>query len=202
MLITEITPPLNKKRKVFIDYEYAFPLYSTDVRKYKLEEGMEIDTDIYNELCNIVIGRISRRIAYYITDYDRSEFDIRKKMQASAYPERLIQQAIDKLKSYSYIDDVRYARTYVQTLINKNKSINYIRHKLYEKGISRDITDAIIEELSPDESIQIAEAIRKKGYETDKIKNLDADNKRKLFTYLARQGFSVEKIRSFFDEIY
>lgn len=202
MLITQIEPPLNKKRKVYIDYEYAFPLYSSDIKKYRLEEGCEIDTITYDELCKMVISRISRRIAYYITDYDRSEYDIRKKMQAASYPDELIIQAIDKMKSYSYVDDYRYARTYVQSLINKNKSITYIRQKLYEKGIERGLADTVIEDLSPDENIQIEGILRKKGYNTERMNELDAVEQRKLFAYLVRQGFSMERVRSFFKEMY
>lgn len=200
MTVTQIAPLDNKKRKVYIDCEYAFPLYVSDIRKYRLSEGCSIEEDLYDQLCTLVIGRISRRIAYLITDYDKSERDIRNKLLMASYPEILVDASINKLKDYGYIDDRRYARTYADSLIARNKSIIYIRMKLNEKGISRDITDMIIDELSYDENEQIRQLISKKGYDINGLNNIDYDSRRKLYSYLMRQGFSSSAIKHFFSD--
>jgi regulatory protein len=76
----------------------------------------------------------------------------------------------------------------------ESKSKRELSAKLYEKGISRDIADAVLERCyeSQDESEAILRAIRKKNIDLSTATN---DEKYKLFGYLARKGFAYDDIR-------
>ena len=46
MIITDILPIDKKRSKVYIDEEYAFPLYLGEMRRYKIKVGEEITEEI------------------------------------------------------------------------------------------------------------------------------------------------------------
>ena len=61
---------------------------------------------------------------------DRTEHQLREKLRASEYPEEVIEEAIEYVKSFHYIDDERYAETF--TRYKKEKmSRQQIKQKLY-----------------------------------------------------------------------
>ena len=97
------------------------------------------------------------------------------------------------MKSYNFVDDKRYAQDFVSRNI-KSKSMKYIRNKLYEKGISSEIIDEVVENYS--ENYQkcqrdlIEKHIRKKLASCDH--ELDFKEKNKILMYLTRKGFEYD----------
>ena len=43
MEITDVAPLDKKRRKVYIDGQYAFPLYLSELRKYNIETGATLE---------------------------------------------------------------------------------------------------------------------------------------------------------------
>ena len=80
MEITDIAPLDKKRRKVYIDGQYAFPLYVSELRKYNIEAGAVLEENVYDDICSLLMRRVRERILYLITDYDRSEQNIRQKI--------------------------------------------------------------------------------------------------------------------------
>lgn len=195
MIITDVAPLDNKRRKVYIDGQYAFPLYLSELRKYKIEPGNVLEQDACDEITSILVKRVRERILYLIADYDRSERNIRQKMERAGYRGEYLDEAIDSLKEYGYIDDMRFARYYAESLKDgKGRSAFAISRALYEKGISRDMIDVVMEELDIDEDAQLIKAISAKGYDEENIGSLDDKERRRLIAYLMRKGFSYERI--------
>ncbi len=112
MEITDIAPLDKKRRKVYIDGQYAFPLYVSELRKYNIEAGAVLEENVYDDICSLLMRRVRERILYLITDYDRSEQNIRQKISMAGYRGSFVDDAIDSLKEYGYIDDLRFARYY------------------------------------------------------------------------------------------
>lgn len=46
---------------------------------------------------------------HLLEDMDRSEAGLREKLKAGLYPEDLIEAAVTYVKSFGYLNDVRYA---------------------------------------------------------------------------------------------
>lgn len=49
-LITSLKQVTSKRELVYINYEPAFALYSTEIRKFQLKEGQELDEGRYEEI--------------------------------------------------------------------------------------------------------------------------------------------------------
>lgn len=195
MEITDVAPLDKKRRKVYIDGQYAFPLYLSELRKYNIETGTTLEENVYDDICSLLMRRVRERILYLIADYDRSEQNIRQKISMAGYRGSFVDDAIDSLKEYGYIDDLRFARYYAESMRDtKGRSAFAISRSLYEKGISRDVIDTVMGELDIDEEAQILKALSSKGYNEDNIRQIDDKERHKLISFLMRKGFSYDLI--------
>lgn len=195
MEITDVAPLDKKRRKVYIDGQYAFPLYLSELRKYNIETGATLEESVYDDICSLLMRRVRERILYLIADYDRSEQNIRQKISMAGYRGSFVDDAIDSLKEYGYIDDLRFARYYAESMRDtKGRSAFAISRSLYEKDISRDVIDTVMGELDIDEEAQILKALSSRGYNEDNIRQIDDKERHKLISFLMRKGFSYDLI--------
>lgn len=134
---------------------------------------------------------------------DRTEQELRRKLQERGYELQEIDETADFLKEYGYIDDAAYAGRYARTYSSR-KSIRQIRFDLEKKGVDREAIDAVLEDTEVDEEAQIRAFLLKKGCRPGEC--IDTAVCRKLTGALSRKGFSYEAIRSVMmrmcDEIY
>ena len=199
MIITGITELDKRRKRIFIDDEYAFMLYNGEIARYGLKVGEEIDEASLESISELLIRRIKERIFYLIGDMDRTEAAIRSKLSMAGYPDRYVDIAVSELKELSYIDDYKYARTYVENMVNNHgRSRRMIEQGLYQKGVQRSIIEQVMSETDFDDDRLILDALRKKGYDRESLKTADTDTKRRLYNYLLRKGFYSSAISSFF----
>ena len=196
MVVTDIIPIDSKKKRVCIDYDYVFPLYLSEIKKFHLAPDTEISEQSFATIRELLSSRLQERILYYITDCDHSERDIKRKMLQAYYPEDLVDEVIDKLKALKYIDDSRYASYYAESLHHSGKGASYIRNKLYEKGISRDLIEEVLSKdlYHEDETELILKELKKKGITPEQIPGLEAKERNRLQQMLLRKGFKSSDI--------
>ena len=67
---------------------------------------------------------------------------------AKWYTLKDIDWTINKLIEQEYLDDYSFCKAYFESeVINKGKSVNAIKKKMYEKGMPADILKTVLEEL-------------------------------------------------------
>ncbi|MBW6441161.1 recombination regulator RecX [Patescibacteria group bacterium] len=126
----------------------------------------------------------------------RSVFEIDDRLQKKGYETDIIEQVLEDLHSYKYLDDEVFAESYINDRMNFRPCGRFlIKKELQERGIAENIISRKIEELISDEK-EIAEArklARKKlktiGEKTEKQKALQ-----KVRSHLQSKGFSFEII--------
>lgn len=181
--------------KVFLDDESQFLLYKGEVRKFQLEEDKEIDDDTYKEIYDLLFKRARERALYILDDAYKTEKQIVDKLAAGFYPEAIIERVITFLKKYDMINDLRYAKLYIEYKCS-SKSKKEISQNLYIKGISRDIIDLAFEECEYTDEESLNKIIAKR------IGRYDLNNKsdiQKLYRYLVGKGFSFTDIKTVMD---
>lgn len=194
MIISRIEEVGRHKYKIYLDGEYAFILYTTDLRTYQIKEGEMLSTETYEEiLLNTVYRRAKQKAMAILKRMDRTEQELRQKLAQDYYTEEQITVAMDYVKKYGYIDDERYVSNYINSKKN-SKSRREIQYKLEQKGINRMLIQQYLEEEEVDDETAIVRAIKKK---TDDVTQLDPEKKAKLIASLCRKGFSYEKIRKY-----
>lgn len=204
MIITDIVElkigHSNKKTayKIYIDYTYAFLLYKQDIKEYQIEIEREITSELYDKIIEDTVYRRAKQKALAILKHmDRTEKELYSKLKDAHYTDIIIEETIEYLKGYSYIDDERYASNYIR--LKKNTlSLLSIKAKLIQKGINKENLEKIIAiEYATDENeadpeiVAINKAILKKYKDTT---DLNYEDKQKLIASLYRKGFNLDKI--------
>ena len=114
MIITGIEAA-GRKRRIFLNDEAAFSLYPSEISRYHLAEGMELDEALKQEIYSAVLSeRAKLRCMHLLQSCDRTEMQLRRKMQTDGYPQEVQDEVIEWLRGYHYVDDRRYARMYLE----------------------------------------------------------------------------------------
>ena len=128
-----------------------------------------------------------------LTDMDRTEAQLRQKLKQKSYEDTVIEQTIEYVKSFGYIDDAKYAQRFVESK-KKTKSKQEMTAMLSQKGVNRGlITEALDICYTSEDAVEaIRNLVKKKNYSfqdsTDK-------EKKKICEYLLRKGFCYDDIR-------
>ncbi len=199
MIITAITQQKNNKDRysVFIDDNFAFGLIMQDIVYFKLKQGEEISQEKYNFIQNELIYIQAQDIAlHYIAYKMRTEQEVRKKLFEKEYTEYIIERVIHFLIEYHYIDDMKYCKSYIKQRLQYNpKGVYILKMELKQKGIKQSIIDKAIENSDIDELNDAIKLLQKKCLYLDDI---DEKNKKRLFAFLQRRGYSYDIIKEAF----
>ena len=199
MIITAITQQKNNKDRysVFIDDNFAFGLIMQDIVYFKLKQGEEISQEKYNFIQNELIYIQAQDIAlHYIAYKMRTEQEVRKKLFEKEYTEYIIERVIHFLIEYHYIDDMKYCKSYIKQRLQYNpKGIYILKMELKQRGIKQSIIDKAIENSDIDELNDAIKLLQKKCLYLDDI---DEKNKKRLFAFLQRRGYSYDIIKEAF----
>ena len=55
MMVTSILPVDKRKSKVFLEEGFAFVLYRGEVERFGIEEGKELEADVYQRILTEVL---------------------------------------------------------------------------------------------------------------------------------------------------
>ena len=199
MIITAITQQKNNKDRysVFIDDNFAFGLIMQDIVYFKLKQGEEISQEKYDFIQNELIYIQAQDIAlHYIAYKMRTEQEVRKKLFEKEYTEYIIERVIHFLIEYHYIDDMKYCKSYIKQRLQCNpKGVYVLKMELKQRGIKQSIIDKAIENSDIDELNDAIKLLQKKCLYLDDI---DEKNKKRLFAFLQRRGYSYDIIKEAF----
>lgn len=150
-----------------------------------------MDNELNSKLLNYGIWLLSRK--------EYSEREIRDKFIKKEYDPKECEDVIEYLKDRKYISDERFAESYIRYGLNNKWGLGKIKQKiLYEKGISKEILNIILEDLQIDETENIKNIINTKYRKLDIS---DPKSKQKIFRGLASKGFQINDIIKAIDEI-
>lgn len=200
MIVTDVIELDKKRSKVFLDGEFAFVLYKGELRDYKIKVGSDLSLNTYDEITGTVLSkRVKLRAMNLLQKKDYTEKQLRDKLNEGLYSQELVDEAIDYVKSFRYLDDDRFARDYI-TYHMSMRSRNRIIQDLVQKGIGKDILMPIMEEIYEKagsesgedvELEQIQKLLIKKHYDKD----MEYKDKQKIMAFLMRRGYSMDKIK-------
>lgn len=191
--ITDITVQKKDKNRanIILDGSYYCALNIETVVKHNLKKGIMIDEKLLDDYqleseksnaYNMVLKLISTRY--------KTQKEIYVYLQEKGYLPVVIFYVINKLNEYHFIDDEKYAESYVAHKIQKDGGLK-IKQELLKKCVSEDIIDRVLEKQSGQEDVikTLAEKYMKNKEDTK-------ENYIKLFRYLQNKGFEYEQIKS------
>ncbi len=196
MTVTDIEEISKAKSKIYIDGEAAFALYRQEIRNLQIVKGSELPDEVFHHIMDeLLVKRAKLRCMNLLKSRDYTRHQLEVKLRQGFYPETVIAAAIAYVEEYGYVDDLRYASSYIG-YAGASKSKKQIENELIKRGVSScDIAEAYAaysaENISACEEELIEKFLTKKHYDRNAA---TADERRKIIAFLYRKGFSLDKI--------
>lgn len=197
MRVTQIQEVTKSRSKVIVDEEFAFVLYKGELRRYHILQGEEISEDAWEEIMHTILPKRAKlRCMNLLGSKDYTRKQLEDKLAQGGYPKEIINQAIEYVTSFGYIDDLRYAQSYIEYYMS-TRSKTRLKQDLMKKGISKEDLEqafSVWQEQGGRENEQsmIRRILEKKQYDP---LNCEYKEKQKLIAHLLRKGFSMDMIR-------
>jgi len=139
-----------------------------------------------------LVLKAKKRAMRLLQMQDRTESKLRDKLKEDGYPESVIDLAVDYVTSFHYLDDRRYAATYIRYKQGQKSKLQ-LKMDLRKKGVSDgDIELALSEEYEDCDLDKIRHLLEKKHYDPE---NMDFKEKQRIMAYVLRRGFDMSDIK-------
>ncbi len=196
MIVTEITEATKAKYKIFIDSEFAFVLYKGELRTYGIKQGKEISEQTYDAIMQELLPKRAKlRCMNLLKSREYTKELMHTKLRQGFYPESVIEEALEYVMSFGYIDDRRYVEQYIR-YAGQTKSKKQIEQDLLRKGVGKsDISEVFMQVFAQEDADNEPELINKL-IEKKRFNRQTAtqEERQKMVSFLYRKGFSLDKI--------
>lgn len=183
---------------IFADFEPCGLFQAEIIYKHKLKTGIKLCRDELDKI-KLESDKLTcfSMALNYVSKMLKTEMQVRDYLKRHMFFEEAINNAIDKLKFYGYINDNQVA-TFMMSSLQKRKGKNAIKQDLMQKGIKKEQIDTLLNNLSGQE--ETCEAQAKKWLKA-KTLPLDKNNKAKLYRFLVGKGFEFDVIKKVLNKI-
>ncbi len=133
------------------------------------------------------------KAAAYLSAQPRTQWEVRKYLKQKEYDTSEIDDAVEQLLEYGYLDDLEYCRSYIRVAAEKGKGQKKIRQELEARGIGRETMEKAFPEL--DEKKRALEvAVKMARQQLSEGKALDEKFLARAARRLAGLGYTTDVI--------
>lgn len=205
MKITSISVQQRDKNRVnlSVDGKYKFSLDLSQVVELGIKIGNEYsETELADLENESQFGKLYMRALEYslmrphsereLSDYlYKKTRDTRTKTGAikKGVSKQLTERVFKRITEKGYVNDFNFAKYWIENRqLRKGISRRKLQSELAGKGISQSIVSTLLSESERSDEDEIQKIIQKKASKYD--------DEQKLISYLARQGFSYDDIKT------
>lgn len=130
-----------------------------------------------------------------ITKKDRTEAELRERLQRKGFPEKDINEAIQYLRQKGFIDDSKFIQKAKEIAEKKFLGVMGLKDYLMKRGIDKEL----IQQIPEIDEFSIAQKLieKKKPF----LRDIQSDKKKvKIAGFLLRRGFSWDTINKCLNE--
>ncbi|CAM3901604.1 recombination regulator RecX [Alkalicoccus chagannorensis] len=170
---------------------YTFSVSEDVLIQEALAKGKELTAEEIERLKETdEMDKAYQRALNFLSFRMRSEKELREYLRGQEVPEEEQEWMVEKLYELDFLDDERFAASFVRTRRDQSKKgPGVIRQELKQKGIDGETAEKALEQYSEEEEIDLALALvekKQKSYQKDAAKI----RKQKLMQFLMQRGFS------------
>ena len=183
------------RNKIYLDTDEIMDISPLIRQKYDLKVNDNIER-FYDEIS--YEASLEKGI-FLISLKDRTKKEVRLKLEEKYWNKSAILRTIEKLEEFGYLNDLNYAVSYIES---RTYGKNRISYNLFQKGIDKVTVEKAYLTLDEEKEDNVDDTKLEKLIEKNS-KKININNEReekkikeeqKLIQYLARQGFSLDKI--------
>ncbi|MEX0919560.1 MAG: RecX family transcriptional regulator [Candidatus Saccharimonadales bacterium] len=179
---------------IYIDDQFVFGFSQGDLLKSGIKIGQEVTTEELERYRDeSELGKAYDKAISYLNIRSRSKQEIADYLKRKKYSTEIANQIITKLENLNLINDLEFARLWVQWRQSKLSSKLKLKQELIQKGVDSEIIERVLEDIDEDQEVeQVKKLIEKYGYRYD--------SKQKLMAYLSRKGYNYSVIQTALDD--
>ncbi|CAG9708805.1 Putative regulatory protein RecX [Clostridium neonatale] len=185
-----------------MDGEYALAINAELIYKENLKVKDDVDISKLQEIAEKESYIRCKESAIKIIERSyKTEKEIRDKLKQKGYEEKQINNSIDFLKEYDFINDNTYAKAFIKDKLS-SKGSQKIKYDLMKKGIAKDIIEENLIKVDKNEEKEVALNVGRKKYES--IRRKESDNYKlsgKLYRFLISRGYAYDIVKDVVKEI-
>lgn len=193
--ITAITPQVKDKRRcnVYVDGRFCCGLTLEATVKNRLRVGQTVTEERLAEIqLESEKDTAFDKALTHLSATRKTEKQIRTYLAGKGYLPAVVDHAVEKLRSYNFLNDGEYAEAYVESAA-KRKGGRLIRMELKGKGVSDEEIDAALGALSDGREEEAAKELLQKYM---RGKEADVQTLQKACRYLLGKGFGYETAKA------
>lgn len=203
-VITKIARQKNNPERynIYLNEEYAFPvdeaiLIQFGLTKGKILEPFEIEEIAYEDEIRKAFNKGLNYLSYQM----RSEHEVKKKLLDLGFGEAVILEAMQKLRSYGFLNDETYSKALLESKKRTmKKGPRAIKQDLIKKGIEKKLQDEVLEAYTYEEQLKLALEIAQKVARGE-TKRTPTQMKQKIQDMLMRKGYSFSVVGDVLDRM-
>ncbi len=193
VVITKIEVQKKDKNRanLYLDNKFFCGLDLETVVKYNLKQGTIITEERLQEiqLDSEKQSALSKATKLISTRY-KTQREVEKYLYEKGYVSQVVYFVLSKLIEYHYIDDERYANSYISA--HKSK---YGRLMLKQQLLLKGVDEKIINNALNSEEFEQSTEIQNLAEKYMKNKEDTKENYQKLIRYLMNKGFDFDEIK-------
>lgn len=193
MKITNLKQQVKNPERVsvFVDEKYSFSLSLDQLVEHKLKKDLELsEADIKKYKKISEDGKLKVRAFEWLLNRPHSTREFHDYMRRKKADPDLVEKLTEEFTTKKYLNDEAYALWLIDLRTRANKSNRAIVSELYQKGVSREVVEQVMDGSADQDELKLRELIIKKS-QLSRYKN----DKQKLIKYLASKGFSYDLIK-------
>lgn len=196
--ITALKAQRSKERvNVYLDGRFAFGLALVHALWLKIGQRLS-DEEIADLKAADTFEKAHQRAVDLISYRPRSVREVRQRLKKAGADDGAITSIVERLKEAGLLDDEAFSRAWVESRLRASpRGKRMIAWELRQKGVSGKHIEAALEEADDTDAAYRA-AMRR----WPRLQSLEPrERKRKLYEYLARNGFAYETIEDILAKI-
>lgn len=194
MIVTDLKKvPRKNKYDVYVDGEKAFCLSDVGIINAGIKVGCTLSEEFFiGTLKELTFADVTETLLNILGQTALTEAVARGKLKQKGFDDEAIEYAIRKAVSYGYINDEEYAKSYISYTNSKSKL--RIVSELQKKGIDKRLFSEALDEYDEESACVIA-------MKSSVKRELDENEKNKLFARFYMQGFPLSTIKNAYAEL-
>lgn len=199
-----------KRVNIFLDGEFAFgvSLESKIVNKLKIDEQITSE-QIQKLIFDDQVERLYERAITFLSFRPRSEKEVRDNLLQKLWRsdkgedekknfESSVSEVLEKLKKLKFIDDLEFAKWWVEQRTKFKKiSPRIIKSELFKKGINKEVVETVFNSVEIDPVSLAFDAAKKKFSSYQKFE--PKIFREKMSRFLSSKGFDWEVVKKVVD---
>ncbi|MGT2847409.1 recombination regulator RecX [Streptococcus massiliensis] len=198
----KITKIEKKKRLYLLGLDQDQQLYITEdtIVRFMLSKDKEITAEELTEIQSYAQFSYGKNLAlYHLSFKQRTTKEVRDYLTKHEIDETIREQVIDNLLADNWLNDRKYAETFIQSnLLSGDKGAYVLKQKLSQKGIAASILEELLQDTDFSSLAQKAAQKLLKKYENRLPQKALQD---KIIQNLINKGFSYSEAKEAFQHL-